>query len=101
MGHSTGYTDVDTVLAELVARVGGMLGCTARRYVSRRLAGDRRFAEHSSDIDVLVVTEDVLCAASIPAARDRVEGDGCALGASGAGREVDAVERSSPRLVER
>jgi hypothetical protein len=30
--------------------------------------------------------------------RDRVEGDDCALGASGTGREMDTVDRSSARL---
>jgi len=32
--------------------------------------------------------------------RGRVEGDDCALGASGTGREMDTVDRSSARLLE-
>lgn len=57
MDHSTGYAEVDAVLAELLDGVRGTLG---RQLVGLYLdgslaAGD--FAEHSSDIDVLVVTE--------------------------------------------
>ena len=58
--HLTGYSDVDAVLAELLAGVRGTLGPQlVGLYLDGSLAtGD--FAEHSSDIDVLVVTEDVL-----------------------------------------
>src|SRR2546422_4986151 len=58
--HSTGYTDVDAVLAELLAGVRGTLGPQlVGVYLDGSLAtGD--FAEHSSDIDVLVVTEGAL-----------------------------------------
>ncbi len=60
MGHSTGYADVDAVLAKLLAGVRGTLGPQlVGVYLDGSLAtGD--FAEHSSDIDVLVVTEDAL-----------------------------------------
>jgi predicted nucleotidyltransferase len=59
-GHSTGYADVDAVLAELLAGVRGTLGPQlVGVYLDGSLAtGD--FAEHSSDIDVLVVTEGAL-----------------------------------------
>ena len=43
MGYSTGYADVDAVLAKLLAGVRGTLGAAARRRVSRRFARDRRF----------------------------------------------------------
>src|SRR6266403_648806 len=58
--HSTGYADVDAVLAELLAGVRGTLGPQlVGVYLDGSLAiGD--FSEHSSDIDVLVVTEDAL-----------------------------------------
>jgi len=58
--YSTGYTDVDAVLAELLAGVRGTLGSQlVGVYLDGSLAtGD--FAEPSSDIDVLVVTEDAL-----------------------------------------
>src|SRR5947207_15720461 len=58
--HLTGYADVDAVLAELLAGVRGTLGPQlVGVYLDGSLAtGD--FAPHSSDIDVLVVTEDVL-----------------------------------------
>ena len=60
MGHSTGYAEVDAVLVELVAGVRGTLGPQlVGVYLDGSLA-TRDFAEHSSDIDVLVVTEDVL-----------------------------------------
>jgi hypothetical protein len=60
MGHSTGYTDVDAVLAELLAGVRGALGPhLVGVYLDGSLAtGD--FVEHRSDIDVVVVTEDAL-----------------------------------------
>jgi len=60
MGHSTGYADVDAVLAKLLAGVRGTLGPQlVGVYLDGSLAtGD--FAEHSSDIDVLVVTEGAL-----------------------------------------
>ena len=60
MGQSTGYADVDAVLANLLAGVRGTLGPQlVGVYLDGSLAtGD--FAPHSSDIDVLVVTEDVL-----------------------------------------
>src|SRR5437016_11445240 len=60
MGQSTGYADVDAVLADLLAGVRGTLGPQlVGVYLDGSLAtGD--FAEHSSDIDVLVVTEDAL-----------------------------------------
>jgi predicted nucleotidyltransferase len=60
MRHSTGDADVDALLAELLAGVRGTLG---RELVGVYLDGSLAsgdFAEHSSDIDVLVVTEDVL-----------------------------------------
>jgi predicted nucleotidyltransferase len=58
--YSTGYTDVDAVLAELLAGVRATLGSQlVGVYLDGSLAtGD--FAEHSSDIDVLVVTEEAL-----------------------------------------
>ena len=58
--HSTGYADVDAVLAGLLAGVRGTLGPQlVGVYLDGSLAtGD--FAEHSSDIDLLVVTEDAL-----------------------------------------
>lgn len=58
--HSTGYADVDAVLAELLAGVRGALGPQlVGVYLDGSLAiGD--FSEHSSDIDVLVVTESTL-----------------------------------------
>ena len=58
--HSTGYADVDAVLAELLAAVRGTLGPQlVGVYLEGSLAiGD--FSEHSSDIDVLVVTEETL-----------------------------------------
>jgi hypothetical protein len=59
-GHSTGHPDVDAMLAELLAGVRGELGPQlVGVYLDGSLA-TRDFAEHSSDIDVLVVTEDVL-----------------------------------------
>jgi predicted nucleotidyltransferase len=60
MGYSTGYVEVDAVLAELLAGVRGTLGPQlVGVYLDGSLAtGD--FAQHSSDIDVLVVTEGVL-----------------------------------------
>jgi len=60
MGYSTGYADVDAVLAKLLAGVRGTLGPElVGVYLDGSLAtGD--FVEHSSDIDVLVVTEDAL-----------------------------------------
>jgi predicted nucleotidyltransferase len=60
MGYSTGYAEVDAVLAELLAGVRGTLGPQlVAVYLDGSLAtGD--FAQHSSDIDVLVVTEGVL-----------------------------------------
>jgi hypothetical protein len=59
-GHSTGHPDVDAMLAELLAGVRGALGPQlVGVYLDGSLA-TRDFAEHSSDIDVLVVTEDVL-----------------------------------------
>ena len=60
MGHSTGYADVDAVLATLLAGVRGTLGPhLVGVYLDGSLAtGD--FAERSSDIDVLVVPEDAL-----------------------------------------
>jgi predicted nucleotidyltransferase len=61
MGYSTGYADIDALLAELLAGVRGTLGPQlVGVYLDGSLATDD-FAEHSSDIDVLVVTEDVLC----------------------------------------
>ena len=60
MGQSTGYADVDAVLAHLLAGVRGTLG---RQLVGVYLDGSLAtgdFAEQSSDIDVLVVTEDAL-----------------------------------------
>jgi predicted nucleotidyltransferase len=60
MGQSTGYADVDAVLARLLAGVRGTLG---RQLVGVYLDGSLAtgdFAEQSSDIDVLVVTEDAL-----------------------------------------
>jgi len=42
MGHSTGYADVDAVLAELLAGVRHARAA-ARRRVSRRVARDWRF----------------------------------------------------------
>ena len=60
MGHSTGYADVDAVLAELLAGVRGTLGLQlVGVYLDGSLATGQ-FAEHISDIDVLVVTEDAL-----------------------------------------
>jgi aminoglycoside adenylyltransferase-like protein/nucleotidyltransferase-like protein len=58
--HSTGYADVDTVLAGLLAGVRGTLGSQlVGVYLDGSLAtGD--FTERSSDIDLLVVTEDTL-----------------------------------------
>ena len=58
--HSTGYADVDAVLAELLAGVRGALGPQlVGVYLDGSLAiGD--FSEHSSDVDVLVVTESTL-----------------------------------------
>ena len=58
--HSTGYADVDTVLADLLAGVRGTLGPQlVGVYLDGSLAtGD--FSGHSSDMDVLVVTEDML-----------------------------------------
>ena len=58
--HSTGYADVDAVLAELLAGVRGALGPQlVGAYLDGSLAiGD--FSEHSSDVDVLVVTESTL-----------------------------------------
>jgi Domain of unknown function (DUF4111)/Nucleotidyltransferase domain len=58
--HSTGYADVDAVLAELLVGVRGTLGPQlVGVYLDGSLAiGD--FSEHSSDIDVLVVTEETL-----------------------------------------
>jgi predicted nucleotidyltransferase len=58
MGHSTGYSAVDAVLEELLAGVRARSGRTwSGVYLGGSLAaGD--FAENSSDIDVLVVTED-------------------------------------------
>ena len=62
MGPSTGYADVDAVLAELLAGVRGTLGTQlVGLYLDGSLA-TRDFAPHSSDIDILVVTEDVLSA---------------------------------------
>ena len=60
MSHSTGYADVDAILAELLAGVRGTLGPQlVGVYLDGSLAiGD--FSEHSSDIDVLVVTEETL-----------------------------------------
>jgi aminoglycoside adenylyltransferase-like protein/nucleotidyltransferase-like protein len=60
MDHSTGYAEVDAVLAELLEGVRGTLGPQlVGVYLDGSLAaGD--FADHSSDIDVLVVTEDAL-----------------------------------------
>ena len=59
-GHSTGHPDVDAVLAQLLADVRGALGPQlVGVYLDGSLA-TRDFAEASSDIDVLVVTEDVL-----------------------------------------
>jgi Domain of unknown function (DUF4111)/Nucleotidyltransferase domain len=60
MGHSTGYADVDALLAEPLAGVRRTLGPQlVGVYLDGSLAtGD--FAEHSSDIDVLVVTDDAL-----------------------------------------
>jgi hypothetical protein len=56
MCHSTGYADVDAVLAGVRGTLGAQL---VGVYLEGSLAaGD--FAEHSSDIDVLVVTEDAL-----------------------------------------
>jgi hypothetical protein len=61
MGYSTGYADIYALLAELLAGVRGTLGPQlVGVYLDGSLATDD-FAEHSSDIDVLVVTEDVLC----------------------------------------
>jgi len=60
MDRSTGYADVDAVLADLFAGVRGTLG---PQLVGVYLDGSLAtcdFAPHSSDIDVLVVTEDVL-----------------------------------------
>ena len=58
--YSTGSADVHAVLAELLAGVRGTLGPQlVGVYLDGSLAtGD--FAEHSSDIDVLVVTEHAL-----------------------------------------
>src|SRR5215467_6256645 len=58
--HSTGRAEVDAVLAELLAGVRGTLGLQlVGIYLDGSLAiGD--FSEHSSDIDVLVVTEETL-----------------------------------------
>jgi hypothetical protein len=58
MGHSTGYAAVDAVLEELLAGVRDTLGPhLVGVYLDGSLAaGD--FAENSSDIDVLLVTED-------------------------------------------
>jgi predicted nucleotidyltransferase len=60
MDHSTGYAEVDAVLAELLEGVRGTLGPQlVGVYLDGSLAaGD--FADHSSDIDVLVVTEQEL-----------------------------------------
>ena len=60
MGYSTGYAEVDAMLAELLAGVRGTLGPQlVGVYLDGSLAtGD--FTQHSSDIDVLVVTEGVL-----------------------------------------
>jgi Domain of unknown function (DUF4111) len=57
---TTGYAEVDAVLAELLAGVRGTLGPRlVGVYLDGSLAaGD--FVERSSDIDVLVVTEDTL-----------------------------------------
>ena len=46
MGQSTGYADVDAVLARVLAGVRGTL--------APQLVGEGDFAGHSSDIDVLV-----------------------------------------------
>jgi predicted nucleotidyltransferase len=60
MGRSTGYADVDVVLAELPAGVRGTLGLQlVGVYLNGSLAAGE-FSEYSSDIDVLVVTEDAL-----------------------------------------
>jgi Domain of unknown function (DUF4111)/Nucleotidyltransferase domain len=60
MRHSTGYAEVDAVLAGLLAGVRVALGPElVGVYLDGSLATDD-FSEHSSDIDVLVVTEDVL-----------------------------------------
>jgi len=58
--HSTGYADVDAVLAELLTGARATLEPQlVGVYLDGSLAtGD--FAEHSSDIDVLVGTEDAL-----------------------------------------
>jgi Domain of unknown function (DUF4111)/Nucleotidyltransferase domain len=58
--HSTGHAEVDVVLSALLAGVRGTLGPQlVGVYLDGSLAtGD--FSEHSSDIDVLVVTEGVL-----------------------------------------
>jgi len=60
MGHSTGYADVDAALEALLAGVRDALGpLLVGVYLDGSLAaGD--FAEYSSDIDVLVVTEGAL-----------------------------------------
>lgn len=60
MAYSTGYAEVDAVLAALLAGVRGTLGPElVGVYLDGSLAaGD--FMEHSSDIDVRVVTEGVL-----------------------------------------
>jgi hypothetical protein len=58
--HSTGYADVDAVLAELLAGARDTLGPQlVGVYLDGSLAtGD--FSGHSSDIDVLVVTKEAL-----------------------------------------
>jgi len=60
MDHSTGHPDVDAALADLLEGVQATLGPRlVGVYLDGSLAiGD--FSEHSSDIDVLVVTEDAL-----------------------------------------
>jgi hypothetical protein len=60
MGHSTGYADVDAVLAELLAGLRGTLGPQLVGVYLDGLLATGDFAEHSSDIDLLVVTEDAL-----------------------------------------